>query len=215
MKLVLLGPPGSGKGTYSSRIAKEFEIPHISTGDLLREEVKKGTELGERAKEYMNRGELVPNEIVLEILKQRLQQPDCERGFILDGFPRNLEQAKILGTIATIDLVIYLDVPDEIIIERLSNRRICRECGAIYNLKSMPPKVPGKCDVCGSELYQRDDDKPETIKNRLEVYREQTKPLIDHYKEKGILAEFKIEKEIPVEEGVESIKKLIQEKLNK
>ncbi|MCD6381521.1 MAG: adenylate kinase [Candidatus Aenigmarchaeota archaeon] len=210
MKLVLLGPPGSGKGTYSSRLAKELGIPHISTGDLLREEVSKGSELGKKAKEYMDKGELVPNEIVLEILKQRLQQPDCEKGFILDGFPRNLEQAKILDEITEIDKVIYLDVPDEIIIERLSNRRICKKCGAIYNLKTMPPKVPGKCDICGGELYQREDDKPEVVKNRLVVYRENTTPLINYYKEKGILVEFKIEHEIPVEEGIKKIRELIK-----
>ncbi len=212
MKIVMLGPPGSGKGTYSSRLSKKLGIPHISTGDLLREEVSKGSDLGKKAKEYMDKGELVPNEIVLEILKQRLQQPDCEKGFILDGFPRNLEQAKILETITKIDLVIYLDVPDEIIIERLSNRRICKKCGAIYNLKTMPPKVPGKCDICGGELYQREDDKPEVVKRRLETYRKETTPLIQYYREKGILSEFKVEEEIPVEKGIEEIMKIINQK---
>lgn len=187
MKLVFLGPPGSGKGTYASRMEKKFGWPQISTGDLLRAAVKNGTELGKEAVSYMNKGELVPNKIVIKLLKERLSQEDCQGGFILDGFPRSIEQARELESITNIDYVINLVVPEEIVIYRQSTRRVCRECGTIYNIVSVKPKVEGICDKCGGELYQREDAKEEVIKKRLVVYQEQTAPLIEYYKEKTIL----------------------------
>ena len=202
VKIIFLGPPGSGKGTYSSRISPMLNIPHISTGDLLRKEVKEQSELGKKAQEYMNQGELVPDDLVIEILKKRIEEDDCSNGFILDGFPRTLNQAKELEKITNIDVVINLYLPDDILIEKLTARRVCRNCGANYNIAEihrdgidMPallPKVEGKCDKCGGELYQRDDDKEEVIKERLKTYQEKTKPLIEFYKEKGILKEFKV-----------------------
>lgn len=214
MNIVILGPPGSGKGTYSDGVSKKFGIPHISTGDLVREAIKSGSELGKRIESYYNKGLLVPDEIIIQLLKDRLSKDDCKKGFILDGFPRNINQAKFLDEIVRVDLVIYIDVPDEIIINRLSTRRICKNCGAIYNLRTMPPKRPGICDRCGGELYQRDDDKPETIKERLKVYREHTAPLIEYYRERGILKEFKVEKEISPQEGIDSVIKIISHHFN-
>lgn len=192
MNLILLGPPGAGKGTQAKRIVEKYEIPQISTGDMFREAVSKGTELGKKAKEYMDRGELVPDEIVIGIVKERLSQPDCENGFILDGFPRTIKQAEALDDMLDdmnrkIDAVINISVPDEEIMKRIVYRRVCKNCGAVYNLIYSPPKVDGKCDKCGGELYHRDDDKEETVKERLRVYREQTQPLIDYYTRKGIL----------------------------
>jgi len=189
MRLVFMGPPGIGKGTYSTAVSRRYGIPHISTGDILREEVKRGSEIGLRAKEYMDRGELVPDDIVMEVLRRRLSMADCERGFILDGFPRTLPQAEALDSITVIDLVLNFTAPDEVIIRRLSGRLICRACGAIYHVEYMPPKVPGVCDVCGGELYQRDDDRPEVVRRRLEVYRLQTEPIIRYYRDKGILVD--------------------------
>lgn len=187
MRLVFLGPPGIGKGTYASAISRLFGIPHISTGDIFREEIRKGTELGRLVKQYVERGELVPDDIVIEVVKRRLSQEDCRRGFILDGFPRTLRQAEALDQITRIDLVLNFVAPDEVIIDRLAGRRICRRCGAIYHIKYMPPKEPGKCDRCGGELYQREDDKPEVIRHRLELYRQQFAPIIEYYRRKGIL----------------------------
>ncbi|AIY89462.1 adenylate kinase [Geoglobus acetivorans] len=192
MNLILLGPPGAGKGTQAKRIVEKYGIPQISTGDMLRDAVAKGTELGKKAKEYMDKGELVPDEVVIGIVKERLMQPDCESGFILDGFPRTINQAEALDDILDemnrrIDAVINIAVPDEEILKRIVYRRICKECGAVYNLIYSPPKVDGKCDKCGGDLYQRDDDKEETVKERLRVYREQTAPLIDYYSRKGSL----------------------------
>jgi len=194
MNLILLGPPGGGKGTQAKRIVEKYGIPQISTGDMFREAVAKGTELGKKAKEYMDRGELVPDDIVIGIVKERLSQPDCEKGFILDGFPRTLKQAEALDEILEemnkkIDAVININVPDEEIIKRIVYRRTCKNCGAVYNLIYSPPKEDNKCDKCGGELYQRDDDKEETVRERLRVYKEQTQPLIDYYKKKGILYE--------------------------
>jgi len=189
LRLVFLGPPGIGKGTYASAISKMYGIPHISTGDIFREEIKRGTELGRRIKEYVERGELVPDEIVIEVVRERLSREDCKKGFILDGFPRTLRQAQALDEMATLDLALNFVAPDEVIIERLSGRRICRRCGAIYHVKFMPPKVEGVCDICGGELYQREDDKPEVIKRRLELYRRQFKPILDFYRAKGILVD--------------------------
>ncbi len=212
MKAIFLGPPGVGKGTYASRISPQMGIAHISTGDLLREEVKKKTELGLKAKEYMDRGELVPDELVIDMLEKRIREKDCENGFILDGFPRTIPQAEALEKIVKIDVVINLLLKDEFLIEKISARRQCRKCGEIYNLADidregikMPPilpKVPGKCDKCGGELYQRDDDKEETVRERLEVYKKQTAPLIEYYRKKGLLKEVRVtggpEKMVPI-----------------
>ncbi len=192
MNLILLGGPGAGKGTQAKLIVEKYKIPQISTGDMLREAVKQGTELGKKAKEYMDKGELVPDEIVIGIVKERLKQPDCDRGFILDGFPRTIAQAEALDKILDeigkkIDAVINIQVPEEEIVKRIVNRRTCKNCGAIYHLIYSPPKEPNKCDKCGGELYQRDDDKEETVRERLRVYREQTEPLIEYYQKKGIL----------------------------
>lgn len=192
MNLILLGAPGAGKGTQAKKIVEKYGIPHIATGDILREAVAKGTELGKKAKEYMDRGELVPDEIVIGIVKERLQQPDCEKGFLLDGFPRTLKQAEALDDMLNelgkkIDSVIYIDVPEEEVVKRIVNRRTCRNCGAVYHLIYAPPKEPNKCDKCGGELYQRDDDKEETVRQRFKVYMENTAPLIEYYEKKGIL----------------------------
>jgi len=183
MKLIIFGPPGSGKGTYASRLASKLEIASVSTGDLFREAIKQGTDLGRRVSDFLNRGELVPDEITIEVVKERISRPDCKKGFILDGYPRTLEQAEALDKVARIDVIIRLIVPEWIIVERLSNRRICRNCGAIYNLKYLKPKREGVCDKCGGELYQREDDTPKVIKERLKVYEHQTQPLIDYYKD--------------------------------
>ena len=187
MKIVILGPPGSGKGTYASRLKDLLGIPHISTGDMVREEIRAQTELGKIMKAYSEKGELVPDEIIIDMLAKRLSKPDAQRGFILDGFPRTLKQAEYLEKISGVDLVINLNVPDEIIIQRLSNRLICKRCGAIYNRLTLKPKVDGICDKCGGELYQREDDRPEVIQERLNVYRRDTEPLIEYYRRKGIL----------------------------
>ena len=212
MKIIFLGPPGSGKGTYASRVQAKFGWPQISTGDLLREEVKKNTEIGKKADSYMKEGKLVPDEIVLSILKERVSQDDCKNGFILDGFPRTIEQAKELEKITGIDVVVNLMVPKEIIIDRLSSRRVCRKCGAVYNIKSMKPKVDGICDKCGGELYQRKDDTIEVIEKRFEIYHEQTAPLIDFYKDRGILIDVECnEPDASPDVMVEKIIKRIEE----
>jgi len=184
MRLIMFGPPGSGKGTYASRLASRLEIASVSTGDLFREAIKQGTELGRRVADFLNRGELVPDEITIEVLKERIGRPDCKKGFILDGYPRTLEQARALDKTARIDAIVRLIVPEWIIIERLSNRRICRSCGAIYNLKYLKPKREGVCDKCGGELHQREDDTPQVIRERLRVYERQTQTLVDYYKDR-------------------------------
>jgi len=189
MNIIFFGPPGSGKGTHASRLAPKLKVPHIVTGEMFREEIKKGTELGKLADSYMSRGQLVPDEVVIGVVKARLNQPDTKNGFILDGFPRTIEQAKALDGITKIDKVVNLIVPDEVIIERLSLRRQCRTCGAIYHLKWIKPKKEGICDKDGGPLYQRDDDKLEVVKARLDVYKKQTKPLLPYYKKKGVLVD--------------------------
>ena len=194
MKIIFLGPPGSGKGTYSTRVAKKLDIPHISTGDLFRAEMKAQTELGKRAKEFIDKGELVPDEVTIGMLKNRIEKEDCKDGFILDGFPRTIPQAEALDQITEIDRVVNIDIPDEVIIRRLTSRRVCRKCGEIYNALTMKPKEEGKCDKCGSELYQRDDDTEETVKNRLKIYMDQTEPLIGYYDEKGLLVNIRWDK---------------------
>lgn len=188
IRLVFLGPPGSGKGTYAQRIAPRLKITHIAAGEVLREEISAGTELGKRASGYVSKGQLVPDGVVISAIQVRLEKALKEtRGFLLDGFPRNMEQALQLEKATAIDVVINLDVPESVIVERLSARRQCEKCEKIYNIKFLKPKKEGICDVCGGKLFQRKDDTPEVIKQRLKIYEEQTAPLIDFYKAKGLL----------------------------
>jgi len=193
MKLIFLGPPGVGKGTHAEIISKRYEIPRISTGDILREGVKNGSELGLKAKKYMDEGGLVPDDIIISMLRNRLEKDDCRNGFILDGFPRTMAQAEALDKITQIDMVINSVASDKTIIERLTTRWTCRKCAAIYNTLYVPPKKEGICDRCGEELYQRDDQKEDVIKNRLKVYNEQTEPLINYYKKKELLVDVNAE----------------------
>ena len=192
MKIIMLGAPGAGKGTQAKKIAAKYEIPHISTGDIFRANIKNGTELGKKAKQYMDQGALVPDELTCDLVMDRIQQDDCKNGFVLDGFPRTIPQAEALDAALgkineKMDYAIDVDVPDENIVNRMSGRRACLNCGATYHLISIPPKVEGICDRCGSEIVLREDDKPETVQKRLKVYHEQTQPLIDYYKNQGIL----------------------------
>lgn len=192
MRLVLLGPPGAGKGTQASAIVDKYSIPHISTGDIFRANIKNGTELGKQAEAYMNKGLLVPDELVVSIVKDRLTEEDCKDGFLLDGFPRTVNQAEALDKELKdmnlkLDKVINIEVGKEILIERAIGRRICKSCGSTYHIKFSPPKEENICDKCGGELYQRDDDKVETVEKRIEVYLEQTQPLIDYYDKKDLL----------------------------
>lgn len=192
MKIIMLGAPGAGKGTQAQMIADKFGIPHISTGDIFRENVKNGTELGMEAKKYMDQGLLVPDELTVKILLDRVAKDDCENGYVLDGFPRTIPQAEVLDAAIKelgdkIDYAINVDVPDENIIRRMSGRRACLACGATFHIEHIPPKQEGICDRCGKELVLRDDDREETVKNRLDVYHKQTQPLIDFYTKQGIL----------------------------
>lgn len=194
MKIIMLGAPGAGKGTQAKMIAEKCGIPHISTGDIFRANIKNGTELGAKAKEYMDKGLLVPDELVCDLVVDRIQQADCEKGYILDGFPRTIPQAEALENALNaieqkLDYAIDIDVPDANIINRMSGRRACVGCGATYHVLFNPTKVEGKCDVCGESLILRDDDKPETVKKRLDVYHTQTQPLIDFYTERKVLVE--------------------------
>ncbi len=190
MKLLFLGPPGAGKGTIARKLCETVHIPQISTGDLFRETIAKGTELGTRAKTYMDKGLLVPDDLTIGILKDRIAQPDCRKGFILDGFPRTIPQAEALDKAhVQLDIAINFIVPDSILMDRLSGRLTCRKCGAIYHVKNIVPKVAGKCDTDGAELYMRDDQKTDAVKKRLEVYKEQTAPLIGFYRKKKILVD--------------------------
>ena len=194
MKIIMLGAPGAGKGTQAKMIAEKCGIPHISTGDIFRANIKNGTELGAKAKEYMDKGLLVPDELVCDLVVDRIQQADCEKGYILYGFPRTIPQAEALENALNaieqkLDYAIDIDVPDENIINRMSGRRACVGCGATYHVLFNPTKVEGKCDVCGESLILRDDDKPETVKKRLDVYHTQTQPLIDFYTERKVLVE--------------------------
>lgn len=192
MKIIMLGAPGAGKGTQAKMIADKYQVPHISTGDIFRANIKNGTELGVEAKKYMDKGQLVPDELTVKILLDRVANPDCAGGYVLDGFPRTIPQAEVLEKALAelgdqIDYAINVDVPDENIIKRMGGRRACLTCGATYHIEHVPPKSEGICDKCGQELVLREDDKPETVKNRLEVYHKQTQPLIDFYSAKGIL----------------------------
>ena len=192
MKIIMLGAPGAGKGTQAKMIADKYGVPHVSTGDIFRANIKNGTELGMEAKKYMDQGLLVPDELTVKILLDRVSQPDCKNGYVLDGFPRTIPQAEVLDKALaelgeSIDYAIDVDVPDENIVKRMSGRRACVSCGATYHVVHVPPKKEGICDRCGSELIPRDDDKPETVKNRLDVYHKQTQPLIDFYTKKGVL----------------------------
>lgn len=194
MKIIMLGAPGAGKGTQAKKIAAKYQIPHISTGDIFRANIKNGTELGKKAKTYMDQGLLVPDELVVDLVVDRVGQADCSNGYVLDGFPRTIPQAESLDAAleklgSKVDYAINVEVPDENIVRRMSGRRACVACGATYHIVHIPTKVEGICDRCGSELILRDDDKPETVKKRLAVYHEQTQPLIDYYNDKKVLVE--------------------------
>ncbi len=192
MNIILMGLPGAGKGTQASEIVKKFPIPHISTGDMFRKAIKDETDLGKEAKSYMDRGELVPDEVTVGIVKERISEDDAKKGFLLDGFPRTIDQAESLSQIMSeldreIDAVINIEVPEEELMNRLTGRRICEKCGTTYHLVFNPPKVDGICDIDGGKLYQREDDNPETVSNRLSVNVKQSKPILEYYNNKGVL----------------------------
>lgn len=213
MRLILLGPPGAGKGTQASAIVKEHNIPHISTGDIFRENIKQGTDLGKEAKKYIDKGLLVPDEVVVSIVKDRIAEEDCKNGFLLDGFPRTLDQGEALDENLkdmgiSLDKVINIEVDKEVLVGRAIGRRICKNCGATYHIEYNPPKEEGKCDVCSGELYQRDDDTEETVNKRFAVYQEQTKPLIDYYRKKDLILN------VDGSEGIEVISKNILDGLH-
>jgi len=208
MNIIFLGPPGVGKGTVAAGLSKRMNIPHIATGDMLRENVAQNTDLGTKAKEYMDKGLLVPDGLVVEMIKERLTRDDCNKGFILDGFPRTINQANQIGIILNMDKVINLQASNEIIIKRLSRRRVCSECGFIYHLDFIKPNREGYCDKCKGALYQREDDKPEAIDRRLEVYRKQTKPLIVYYREKNLLVD------VDGSGNPEDVRKLVRKAVN-
>lgn len=202
MKIVMLGAPGAGKGTQAIKIADKYDIPHISTGDIFRANIKGGTELGQKAKSYIDKGELVPDEVTIGMLLDRIAQDDCKNGYVLDGFPRTIPQAESLTEALKsqgdrIDFALNIDVPDEAIIERMSGRRACPKCGATYHIVYAAPKTENICDKCGTELIIRSDDKPETVKDRLNVYHQQTEPLIAYYKTAGVLREVDGTQELP------------------
>ena len=193
MKIILMGPPGAGKGTQAEKLVEVYQIPHISTGDMFRKAQKDGTELGLKAKSYMEQGQLVPDEVTVGIVKERLAEDDCKDGFLLDGFPRTVQQADALDGILkelgmTLDRVVNIEVDKAFLVDRLTGRRVCRACGAKFHVTNKAPKVEGVCDKCGGELYQRNDDKIETVSNRLDVYAAQTAPLIEYYQSKGIMS---------------------------
>lgn len=207
MNLILLGPPGVGKGTQAKQIAELKHIPHISTGDMLRENIKNDTELGKKAKEFMDKGLLVPDTVVISMMAQRIREKECEKGFLLDGYPRTIPQAEALEEDLkkldrTIDRVINLKADSDVLVERISGRRVCKDCGQSYHIKNQPSKVEGVCDKCRGELFQRDDDKEETVKTRVSVYEDQTAPLIDFYRERGVLEDI---------DGTKGIDEIFQE----
>jgi adenylate kinase len=210
MKLMIIGPQGSGKGTYASRISAALGIPHISTGQIFRDNIAAKTDLGKQVEGFINKGVLVPDETTMKVVKDRLAKPDAKKGFIFDGFPRNLKQAEELDKFLKLDHVIYLNVPEWLLLERISSRVTCRKCGKIYNLMSIKPKKSGVCDDCLGELYVRDDEKPEAIKTRLREYEKNTKPLVDYYKNKGLLRTAVCDnRDMMPEEAVKNIMKMI------
>jgi len=214
MRLVFLGPPGAGKGTQARMVSEKLGLPQISTGDILREAVRRQTELGAKAKAYMDAGELVPDGVMLSLVDARLAEADCHRGFVLDGYPRTLPQARALDEVLSrakqrIDGVVLIDVADDEVVRRLSRRRVCPQCKGLYNLDADPPKVEGVCDQCGVELITRTDDSEGTIRNRLEVYRNETLPLVEYYQAKGILAG------VPSEGGIQKVFPVIMEKISR
>ncbi len=214
MKIIMLGAPGAGKGTQAKKIAEKYKIPHVSTGDIFRSNIKEKTSLGMEAKAYMDKGQLVPDELTVKILLDRVAKDDCSDGYVLDGYPRTIPQAEVLDKAVKelgekIDFAINVEVPDENIVKRMGGRRACVGCGATYHIEHMPPKKENICDNCGGELIIRDDDKPETVKNRLKVYHDQTEPLIKYYSEKGILKEVDGTKD--AEEVFRDIIKILEE----
>lgn len=211
--MIFLGPPGIGKGTHAEIVAKRLIIPRISTGEIMREEIKNGTDLGKEVKIYMDAGDLIPDEIMIDIIRKRIRQDDCIKGFILDGFPRTVMQAEELEDITDIDIVLNLTAPHEVITERITGRLTCRKCGAIYHKKNIQPKKEGICDACGGELYQREDQNKDAVKKRLELYVKRTEPLIYYYKKKGKLREVNVvgEKDDVSERIDEAIKDFIGE----
>ena len=215
MKIIMLGAPGAGKGSQASRIAKEYQLPQISTGDISRANLKEEPELGKRAKSYMDKGELVPDDITIAMLLDRIHKEDCKNGYILDGFPRTIPQAEALKEALAkkdekIDLALDVEASDELIIKRMAGRRTCPACGAIYHIVTLPPKTEGICDRCGADLIQRKDDNEETVKNRLKIYHEVTEPLISYYKKEGILEEIDGAEEL--DKVFEKVKRIIHER---
>ncbi len=216
INLVLLGPPGAGKGTQAEILRERLNLEHLSTGDILRAEMKKGSELGKKAKEYVESGQLVPDEIIIGMIRERLLNiPEEKRGFLLDGFPRTVAQAEALDSLLKeinqeLTAVIYLKVSWEVVKERLTGRLICKNCGAIYHIKNKPPKNDRKCDICGGDLYQREDDKEEVIRKRFDVYNQQTAPLIEFYKAKGLL--YEVNSEVSAEETYRQIEEILSQK---
>ena len=215
MKIIMLGAPGAGKGSQASRIAKEYQLPHISTGDIFRANLKEETELGKRAKSFMDKGELVPDDITIAMLLERIHKEDCKNGYILDGFPRTIPQAEALKEALAkkdekIDLALDVEASDELIIKRMAGRRTCPACGAIYHIVTLPPKTDGICDRCGADLIQRKDDNEETVKNRLKIYHEVTEPLISYYKKEGILEEIDGAEEL--DKVFEKVKRIIHKR---
>ncbi|ANQ53900.1 adenylate kinase [Thermosipho sp. 1063] len=213
MNIVFLGPPGAGKGTYAKKLANILNIPHISTGDIFREEIASKSDLGKKVEEILKRGELVPDDLTNTIVKERLSKYDCKKGFILDGFPRTVAQAKALDEILKklgreLGYAIYFEASEEVVVERISNRRICKNCGKIYNLITLPPKVNGKCDVCGGELYQREDDREEVVRKRYKVYMENTFPVIEYYRKSNKL--FTVDGSMDVDSVIKEVLNIIR-----
>jgi len=209
MKLILLGPPGAGKGTQAKSISNEYNIPHISTGDIFRKNISERTALGIEAKGYIDKGLLVPDELTVRIVEDRLRSDDCSMGYLLDGFPRTIYQAEELEKLDKLDCVLLLQVPDEFILSRMTGRRVCAGCGASFHVTNNPPKTEGICDLCGGELAQRKDDKKETVAQRIEVYKNQTEPLVNYYKDKGILKT--VDGTLKIEEVFKDIVRILKE----
>lgn len=203
-----MGPPGAGKGTQAARLAERLGVPRIATGDMLRMEVNSSTDLGKRAERYMRRGVLVPDEIIIEMVKRRVSQEDCQGGFVLDGFPRNIRQAEALEDLGTVDIVLYLEVEEGEVVERLSGRRSCSNCQAVYHVRFSPPMMGGKCDRCGGDLYQREDDREKVVRQRFQTYRESTQPLVDYYETKSVLE--KVSGDGTIEQISQNLLKVLQ-----